>query len=72
MVASSGGKTETQPGLCGEGPYRVNNPISRLTLSGNDGLEREHPLPEGNKAGIPAPALLFLAFGDQGFGGVMR
>ncbi len=72
MVASSGGKTETQPGLCGEGPYRVKNPISRPTLSGNDGLEREHPLPEGNKAGIPAPALLFLAFGDQGFGGVMR
>lgn len=72
MVASSGGKTDTQPGLCGEGPYRVTHPISRSTLSGNNGLEREHLLPEGNKAGIPAPALLFLAFGDHGVGGVMR
>ncbi len=60
MVTSSGGKADTWPGLCGEGPYRVKSPISRLTLSGNDGLERENPLPEGNKAGIPAPALLFL------------
>lgn len=68
MVSSSGGKTETQPGLCGEGPYRVKSPISRSTQPGSDGLEREHPLPEGNKAGIPAPALLFLAFADQGCG----
>ena len=49
MVSSSGGKTETQPGLCGEGPYRVKSPISRSTQPEATGWNESTLSPKATK-----------------------